>query len=87
MSDLFCFLYNNFTKYTVYSYWISQLIIAIIRYIFVMYPIEVHNRMPDNESKNKLFKKILKWEVDSLLGKDLDFVVGVPSSSRYSQSS
>jgi len=60
MSDLFCFLYNNFTKYTVYSYWISQLIIAIIRYIFVMYPIEVHNRMPDNESKNKLFKKILK---------------------------
>ena len=43
-----------------YSYWISQLIIAIIRYIFVMYPIEVHNRMPDNESKNKLFKRILK---------------------------
>ena len=43
-----------------YSYWNSQLIIAIIRYIFVMHPIEVHNRLPDNDSKNKLFKKIMR---------------------------
>ena len=43
-----------------YSYWNSQLIIAIIRYIFVMHPIEVHNRFPDYESKTVLFRKIMR---------------------------
>ena len=43
------------------SYWSVQLTIAIIRYVFVMFPTEVHNLFPNSKYKNKLFLRIIKW--------------------------
>ena len=43
------------------SYWSSQLIISLIRYFFVMYPIQVYNCLPNNNYKNKIFFKLLRY--------------------------
>ena len=43
------------------SYWSSQLIISLIRYFFVMYPIQVYNCLPNNNYKNKIFYKLLRY--------------------------
>ena len=45
------------------SYWSSQLIISLIRYCFVMFPIRVHNYLPTNNYKNKLFFELLKYKI------------------------
>ena len=41
------------------SYWGSQLIIALIRYLMVKYPIAAHNALPTNNCKNVFFLKLL----------------------------
>ena len=41
------------------SYWGAQLIIALIRYLMVKYPIAAHNALPTNSCKNVFFLKLL----------------------------
>ena len=46
------------------GYWVSQLMVAIIRYMFVKYPIEIHNYIPNNSDssyKNLIFCRLLWW--------------------------
>ena len=42
------------------SFWSIQLLIALVRYFYVMYPIYVHNYFPTNNYKEKLFILLLK---------------------------
>ena len=48
------------------SYWSSQLFISILRYLFVMYPIEVHNYLPNMNGmqRNRSFFKLLRWKIN-----------------------
>ena len=41
-------------------YWYLQLVMACVRYVFVMYPTHVHNLLPNYKYKNKLFIWIFK---------------------------
>ena len=61
-------MFNNawFQFLVVFSdgYWVSQLMVAIIRYMFVKYPIEIHNYIPNNSDssyKNLIFCRLLWW--------------------------
>ena len=37
-----------------------EIIVALIRYFWVIYPIETHNRYPSREHKNDLFFKLVR---------------------------
>ena len=41
------------------SYWGFQLIIALIRYLMVKYPVAAHNALPTSNCKNVFFLKLL----------------------------
>ena len=47
-------------KFMSLCFWTNQLIIALIRYFWVIYPIETHNRYPSREQKNNLFLKLVR---------------------------
>ena len=47
-------------KFMSLCFWSNHIIIAIIRYFFVIFPIETHNRYPSREDKNNLFFKLVR---------------------------
>ena len=47
-------------KFMSLCFWTNQLIIALIRYFWVICPIETHNRYPSREHKNNLFFKLVR---------------------------
>ena len=49
-------------KFVTLCFWSNHIIIAMIRYIFVIFPIETHNRYPSKEDKNNLFNYLVRYE-------------------------
>ena len=47
-------------KFMSLCFWTNQIIVALIRYFWVIYPIETHNRYPSREHKNDLFFKLVR---------------------------
>ena len=58
--DLMCSAEQFLVKFLALCFWSNHVIIAIIRYCFVVYPIETHNSYPRKEDKNDLFIKIFR---------------------------
>ena len=42
------------------SYWCTQLLIAVVRYVFVTQPVFINNNYPSKKAKNELFQKIIR---------------------------
>jgi hypothetical protein len=49
-------------KFVTLCFWSNHIIIAMIRYIFVIFPIETHNKYPSKEDKNNLFNYLVRYE-------------------------
>ena len=61
--ELICSAQQFCVKFLVFCFWSNHFIIAIIRYCFVAYPIETHNRYPRKEDKNDLFIKVFRLAI------------------------
>ena len=55
-----CTVQQFSVKFVSLCFWSNHIIIALIRYFFVIYPIETHNRYPSREHKDNLFWKLVR---------------------------
>ena len=66
-NTLTCSALQFFVKFMTLCFWSNHVIIAIIRYFFVVFPIEVHNKYPSREQKNALFSRLVRLVPSYLL--------------------
>ena len=55
-----CYSFWFLFRFISCSFWSIQLLIALVRYFYVMHPIYVHNYFPTNNYKEKLFILLFK---------------------------